>query len=599
MTTSMNRVIVLDEAAGTAVLERSTSGSAATRRLLDTKTVDMRALLPSDGALYALPPRCRFYAHRGHTAVFVTEQPPEARTIRWELETDSTTPSGRIIERLARSNLYRAYGESRRAFGIRLETQRTFRLAFPYVIEIFRFDQSAFVSQSVFYRTKPLCDENDSLCYPNLPNLVNNPPLLCVDHEMRRELSGSLAEMIATLEHSLWASTWNSDLSDHFLKDARRIPEVASPWEWEIASRRNPRFALGLPWRQHESVIGDTVRNLLETPEGGNRSFHYFAQRVTAADPVLPGHAPVAANYRRSTANALVLTDEVLRVGDEIRIAREFGRCLPGTYRVEWFCLLNDDSERRVKLAGIEAPVSIIRHDQFANGVARIPRHEDGITVGQIHLHPGTLVRFHDAAQWPDFVADDDRTSPYHQVIGTDRGPDSEILLLLRGKGGFTIAGHGGRLLPGVEVFSLDEVNERTGLIRAKEYRLPDGMRLRVGEYLFNTHDPALYRIVGFLPPTPGYNSRSARLADDESGDTDDHRIEENGAFDDDRFMALGRSNSVASVRIGKLVIRRGSRIRYEDRTVRVGRLLPAHHDRGPFARIRGIGWLDLQDAEF
>ena len=157
-----------------------------------------------------LPTGCRFFRQKGDRSMFVIEQAPQTRQLKYE--------------------------------GSR------YKLAFPYVVFILPFTGEAVNTDqmSVYYRTKPLTDMGDSVSYSNLWNLNDSGVGMCTG-SMRVEGS-SLAQKAESFISGFWRSEFNSDITGLWNQAVGRFPQVNSIEKWQEESAKNPLFPLGIKW---------------------------------------------------------------------------------------------------------------------------------------------------------------------------------------------------------------------------------------------------------------------------------------------------------------------------------------------------------------
>lgn len=219
------------------------------RRVLESKSIPIGDVLPSDLSMCTLlPTGCRFHVTDGITTFFVTEHLPQVRTVQWDAEED-------------RNNLCidEDGAGARRRFD---PEQRTFALAFPYVVMVHEFNNDQYVDCYCFYRTKPLRSVDDMLYEPNLPNVFGlawgyTQYSVCFPKEAIRVRGRTLAEKVEDAELVFWGSAFNDEVIDFYEQYKKCSKHLASPWHWEAASRSKrpgPRFMLRVKWRAAMTV---------------------------------------------------------------------------------------------------------------------------------------------------------------------------------------------------------------------------------------------------------------------------------------------------------------------------------------------------------
>lgn len=481
---------------GTATYERRLTlparGDAPAReRVVETKRVDAAALEEA-WALPILPPRCVTIRQGDRRAVVVTQDPPQVRTIQWALAEFAMED---FFARWRASGIHRLLGITHDEFERRLEEQREFRLAFPYLVKVFAFTDNVLEETFLFYRTAPITAETDVLCVANLPNSYPDYAL-CLSTDNREEIVGngelSMAEAIANVEREFWGSAWNEHSTEEFLALAEEVPEVSSPWAWEHASAVDPLFVLRVPWRSTEWTLRDVLAKLLQGDADDSRAdtFERFVRRIRAADSYDGVSRRVLAGIRSSSAADLVIPSGTLRIGD----ALEFDRgCFPecrdgGRFAVEWFSVPVHE-QRYAKLVGLDAPVAITdssSHD-LRDGIAWHPQaasEDTRVTAGGMTIEPGVICRVTDEGAWPNLpdvfrisrVRRDVSGAIHVQYLSAEDEDEDEREYDL-----FTVIGTGAELFPGLQCFPKEEVGP-DGFLTSGLFTLADGSVVRVGD---------------------------------------------------------------------------------------------------------------------
>jgi len=196
--------------------------------------IDVAALAGTEQTANILPPNTRFYLERGNSQVVVIEQAPAVRSVKI-----SRTVSG--------------------------DYKNTYSLAFPYVVFILFYQDNYFQSLRVYYRTKPLKSLKDDLYRPNFTNLNDNSTV-CLNFP-GTDSTNIVGQTEDILSH-FWNSEFNSDLNSYYKRYAQKIPSISSIEEWEKSSKKNPLFALSLPWEKYKN-LEDQITPLLDS--GGSR----------------------------------------------------------------------------------------------------------------------------------------------------------------------------------------------------------------------------------------------------------------------------------------------------------------------------------------
>ena len=137
--------------------------------------------------------------------------------------------------------------------------RRKLYLAFPYIISILTFYAGKFNNLLLFYRSSPLNNPGEFVCYPNLPN-IHPTGQVCLGRQdevavIRRKISHLpfhwQARKVLTY---FWTSGFNSDLIEHhFLPWGSICPQIATLDAWQRNTRRDPPFILRIKWDQRRA----------------------------------------------------------------------------------------------------------------------------------------------------------------------------------------------------------------------------------------------------------------------------------------------------------------------------------------------------------
>ncbi|GEM_PF-3055929 len=526
-------------------------------RVLETKRTSAQALVPSHANLDPLPPNCCFYRGEEGVHVYVIEEEPKsARTIFWNTQSSVYAP---MHKRLLESGIHRLWGISHADFAERLRTQTQFELTFPYILKVFRFVGDSLDSVSLWYRTRPVRTERDELLDANLPNRCDQSEKYgqcCFSEDLWNRLAENEIThvgQIRTFLREFWTSAWNDHWVDLFLKDAERMPEVASPWEWEQASKNDPRFMLKLPWRPTGKTVGSLVRALLgQSDPTTRRLFPLFAKRMLAADSFDRTPAKEDAGYRVSPAETILVRDVN---GAQVDLA--IGNVLVwngGRHTIEWFGRPDIDGSRLIKFREREVPETLIVADVLHDAtIIAEEASQDAVTIGEISISPSVRFRFSESA-WPH------RERCLYQIKRVKRDAARRVLVRIVDEEHDTVIGEGDTLYPGVTVVFPEPCDE-DGFITARMITFADGETLKVGTRIFARDGTEMYEdaIKGFLPID---DEGAHRFILDASGD-EFVCEDENGLCDDNILrspdepineVVLPNGATVATVRIGDFV---------------------------------------------
>ena len=197
----------------------------------------------------AIPEGVRHICGRGGATVLVIEEKPQLRAVSWLAE-DSASP-----------------------YGPKAKYRRA-RLAFPYIVVIVALRNGALTGyQQCFYRTAPLAHLNDSLFYPNLPNVAKGYKQecwLCLAN-LRQDLSPlSLEAKVKQIRTHFWGAGFNRSSEEHegmsywqAMRSMNLDPRLQNLIAWEQASKKEPTFPLTLNWKPVGKTVGVVVEEML------------------------------------------------------------------------------------------------------------------------------------------------------------------------------------------------------------------------------------------------------------------------------------------------------------------------------------------------
>ncbi|MBI5654153.1 hypothetical protein HZC53_00645 [Candidatus Uhrbacteria bacterium] len=556
----------------------------ARERVMETKRVDAAALIPDYGELMVLPTNCRFMRSEEGTAVFVTEEPPALRTVTWHTDVGDTDYYEAIRERLRRSQHHRLLGLSKQEFGRLLKTQQTFRLAFPYIIKIYVFNQRFFKGGWLYFRTQPLTSERDGLLVSCLPNLQVNDGHMCLTDRVRAMAMGDMnyAQYVDAVELEFWSSPWNDHWIETFHDYAKRVPEIASPWEWEYNSRVDSSFILRLPWRGWETTVGEQVRIRLANRAEDTDTFKYFETRVRTAEAYEIKPAVTVGATKPSPLQRLFLNDGViLAIGDQISFRRRTFDSIATDrkYEIEWFGRMDRNGNRNVKLKDVEKPLPLVT-DGLLHSVVQIappaapPPMEltEGVMLGQ-----GSILRFKSNNDWGDLE------NRYFAIEEARRGPRGVILVRLAGKKEPIPVGEFEELYPGVRLLAGKNGEEQT-------IELDDGTVLAVGDELAY-YDGRTYAESIIKSFTPVGNGVKRRILVMENGRELEAETDK-GTFGN--WFAKTADCRKTEITVGKTVIRPGDSFKWPEGNLTIDALAQFGPDRSVFGLKGNKTWIML-----
>lgn len=165
---------------------------------------------------FALPSGTRFVFRSGYSVAYVVEQMPCVRTVRMY-----------NMDHLFQRDM--------------------FRLAFPFVVFVIAIVEGSFFSMKVFVRNQVLKEDTDELFCPPLPNL-HTQCTPCFPAPLGEKNEN---ETVKEAIENFWASGFHRDYYSGYFEAAQRsFPELATLDRWEMESKRDPLFVLGINWEK-------------------------------------------------------------------------------------------------------------------------------------------------------------------------------------------------------------------------------------------------------------------------------------------------------------------------------------------------------------
>ena len=205
-----------------------------------TETVLLSDFLAANAQLHKIEPpffpggnTCyiRNWRRQGNKQLFLLEEPPRMRTIRWKWWPDYPNCQQRPVD-------------------------NTLEVSVPYAVWAIRTVNDAVEaggSLQLFFSPKPVTADMDVLYAPPLAN-VRVPSTdyhgrscrLCFgDAHLQVDISTPLADKVAAIPELFWSSAFNMDLSDNMVRQASSSPIwQRGPFSWQEESQKNPLFVL-------------------------------------------------------------------------------------------------------------------------------------------------------------------------------------------------------------------------------------------------------------------------------------------------------------------------------------------------------------------
>lgn len=471
-------------------------------RPLETKPVHVSALFRPNGASTVLPSGCRFVREEGPVSVFVIQREPRIIQIEWGLS--NIAAFNNLIPALQRSGAHRLRGETSAEFAERLRTQRIFRLAFPYIVMVFRFEHGEFARVHLWFRNKPLRRDDDELLVPNLPNREQGTGRMCLTNEIHNLTSGgrSIAEIIEIVEKEIWSSRWNDHWSQEVEAYMQSLPELL-PWTWEQESLRNSQFALGVKWRSGERTVGQEMYSLLRANMGGEarakRWFDQAAQAIRQAEAWAGTQVTSTPGFEASPAEWLDFSGVSLAIGDTLECTTNlFGILRSGErYQIEAFGR-NHDGDRLIKLRGVDKAVPLIVRNRLNQGVRLVANSEQvPIYLSGMLVNVGALCCFRKNQEWPGRDL-----NHWYKIDRVKRDPEGYVLAKFTGEPLYTVLGKDDQAFPGIRIRTQLPLAPNGRELLAQEFVCTDGNVLCVGQYVVQRTNEGvyLYQIRAFCP---------------------------------------------------------------------------------------------------
>jgi hypothetical protein len=199
------------------------------------------------------PPHVRLMVERGGGRVVgvVVEMPPGPRLVKWIADgsSDDYGPGASYVTR---------------------------ELSFPWVVLVVVFGGGELTGfQQAFFRNAPLASVDDELFFTCLLNCANAPGYgqqeswVCLANLRRNLERMAWPERIRTVTEHVWHAAFNrsSEIHEgnsHFSTAGEIDSRLSSSLAWEAATRENPYFTLGLPWRPAPRRLGATLAAMLD-----------------------------------------------------------------------------------------------------------------------------------------------------------------------------------------------------------------------------------------------------------------------------------------------------------------------------------------------
>lgn len=141
-----------------------------------------------------------------------------------------------------------------------------YEICFPWHYFLLEFSGYAFDEVSIFFRNRPLIGLGDEMYIPPLKNL-NTDCRVCLGHELKFSVHGSLQNKVTKVMSYFYQSTFNDDLpqnyNDHMPDEIRRETSQSGSWftVWERLTRDeiDPCSMSWHKYKEFREIVNDTL----------------------------------------------------------------------------------------------------------------------------------------------------------------------------------------------------------------------------------------------------------------------------------------------------------------------------------------------------
>jgi hypothetical protein len=214
-------------------------------------TTDYMKKLSSRATTSILPPNCRYIEETTKGHIVVIEEPPSIRTIKisksWNHEIEDLRSSGNLEE----------YGYK----SIMTDGERSFTLAFPYVIFILVIEHdTVLVDGMVYLRTQQMRGMADYLFKAPLSNISSSQRVCFGDANMFT--THSLTQTIQNVIMVFWSAQFNTDYTYNYEAYQKHGGEFGNYLRWEYLTKQNPLFIYDASWIKMSNNLGVMIQNI-------------------------------------------------------------------------------------------------------------------------------------------------------------------------------------------------------------------------------------------------------------------------------------------------------------------------------------------------
>lgn len=212
-----------------------------------------------------MPDGVRIYYRKGNTEILLQEFPPQVRFMKF------------------RGSLANRNNSSESISEKDVAKNKSYSLALPYTIFIFKFVDGMFQEVRCAFSDRPLKKLEETPLRPYLSNIDSNlvvclGPSLEKSELVKNDVAQQAAFILSHFWHTTYTDEWSShywSLKDHFSKKDQRLGTLEA---WQEASVENPLFVIeNVDWLKHsEESFGDMIVRMMET----DKTNHQFQEEM-------------------------------------------------------------------------------------------------------------------------------------------------------------------------------------------------------------------------------------------------------------------------------------------------------------------------------
>jgi len=305
-------------------------------------TVPLSEIDTSDSKDTLLPTDCRIHITNGLASVFVIEQQPCIREVSWNTSQDEWN---NLVSRGAKS-FVQVKGN---------ETRTRFNLAFPYTIFIVRMEGTLVTNLRVFFRNHSISTSTD---YLQQAGLLKNDTLVVEDQKQLLHHGMTQASTVNVTVEYFWHQTLGTGELIGTIHS--EVPEAASVWEWESASRKPQDWILKAQWKKTDlnlKTASQAMLQFFDAKDDEDRTFTTIVARIRHGAPDKKTHDH---ELIESPRVSMMLGTTRIRQGDVIvSCKRQFGCKKDKQYLVLGFYEGTSKGVVHARLEGVAAAVPI------------------------------------------------------------------------------------------------------------------------------------------------------------------------------------------------------------------------------------------------